>query len=651
MENATHRTAEQIKILRLLAKEYPGIPAASATLVSLNALCNLPKGTEHFMSDLHGEAEAFEHILNNCSGVIREKVDNIFYRTMSESQRRSFCTLIYYPAEKLEEVRQTGEATDEWYRVTLYRLVDLARSVASKYSRAKVREALPEDFQYIIDELLHTSGEEHDKQAYYQNIIGTVIEVGMAGAFIEALCRLIKRMAVDRLHVVGDIYDRGARPDRILDMLMEHHRVDIQWGNHDIVWMGAAAGSAVCVATVLNSALQYNTLAIVENTYGISLRDLIGFAQETYKGCTWFMPRSEDDAYYVKNRMDTLSKAHKAIAIIMFKLEGQLIRRHPEYGMDDRLLLEHIDYTAHTVTIDGQVYPLNDAHFPTVDPADPYRLTAGEEAVVRDLSASFAKSERLRRHVRFLYDNGRLYRCYNGNLLFHGCIPMTEAGNFDQVTFDGECYQGRALMDHHERMARRAYFDRAPDAVDFMWYLWCGERSPLCGRSIKTFERAFVNCPEAWQEPMNPYYRHINDEAVCRRILSAFGLDSPEAHIINGHTPIHVSSGESPVKANGRLIVIDGGFCKAYQKATGIAGYTLISNSHGLRIVAHQPFSSLTRVLANDDIHSDSQILWQNRRRCLVADTDNGRQIQQRIRTLEELLNAYRSGLLTPRGE
>lgn len=652
MDHVTQRTPEQVKILRLLAKEYLSIPAVSATLVNLNALCNLPKGTEHFMSDLHGEAEAFEHILNNCSGVIREKVDNIFYRTMSDSQRRSFCTLIYYPAEKLEELQQSGEATDEWYRVTLYRLVDLARSVASKYTRAKVRDALPADFQYIIDELLHTSGEEHDKQAYYQNIIGTVIDVGMAGAFIQALCRLIKRMAVDRLHVVGDIYDRGPRPDRILDMLMEHHRVDIQWGNHDIVWMGAAAGSAVCVATVLNSALQYNTLAIVENTYGISLRDLIGFAQETYKGCTWFMPRSEDDAYYVKNRMDTLSKAHKAIAIIMFKLEGQLICRHPEYGMDDRLLLDRIDYTAHTITIDGQIYPLNDAHFPTIDPADPYRLSDGEESLMTSLVGAFRRSPALRKHIEFLYACGSLYRVCNGNLLFHGCIPLRADGQFDTVnTGDGQSLAGRGYMDYCDRMARAAFYDGGQNELDFMYYLWCGRQSPLFGRSrMTTFERYFVSDRATWEEIKNPYYDLVAEYPTAAAILREFGLDERTAHIINGHVPVRAAKGEHPVQANGRYIRIDGGFCRAYHDRTGIAGYTLIYSSRGLRLVSHSPFEGKEAAIReNRDILSSSDVVFEMMpHRMLVRDTDEGAVLLDRMTDLRALLDAYREGIVSP---
>lgn len=648
----TKYTREQLKILDLLAKEYPSIPLASATLVNLNALCNLPKGTEHFMSDLHGESEAFEHILNNCSGVIREKVDTVFYRAMSEKERRAFCTLIYYPAEKIEEMKSAGLATDDWYRITLYRLVDLSRSVASKYTRAKVREALPEDFQYIIDELLHTSGEEHDKQAYYQNIITTVIEVGQGDAFIEALCHLIKRMAVDCLHVVGDIYDRGPRADRIMDMLKAHHHVDIQWGNHDIVWMGAAAGSAACVATVLNSALQYNTLAIIENTYGISLRDLIGFAQETYKGCTWFMPRTEDDAYYVKNRMDTLSKAHKAIAIIMFKLEGQIIRRHPEYGMDDRLLLDHIDYEKQTVTIGGQVYPLNDGHFPTIDPANPYALSDGEASLMASLTHAFRHSLPLRRHVDFLYSSGSLYKVFNGNLLFHGCIPMCADGSFDCIrTYDGQKLSGRAYMDFCDKTARAAFYGGEQAALDFMYYLWCGRQSPLFGREkMTTFERYFVADQSTWEEQKNPYYGLVETYPTAVAILREFGLDEHASHIINGHVPVRAAKGEHPVKAEGRYIRIDGGFCRAYHDKTGIAGYTLIYSSRGLRLVSHSPFDGKdVSIKENRDILATTDVVFEMMpRRMTVRDTDAGRAIMERMDDLRALLAAYREGTVSP---
>ncbi len=648
----TSYSKEQLKILNLLAAEYPSIALASATLVNLNALSNLPKGTEHFMSDLHGEAAAFEHILNNCSGVIREKVDTVFYRTMSEEERRTFCTLIYYPAEKMEELRRSGIITPDWYRITLYRLVDLSRSVASKYTRAKVREALPTDFQYIIDELLHTSGEEHDKQAYYQNIISTVIEVGQAEAFISALCSLIKRMAVDRLHVVGDIFDRGNHADRILDMLREHHHVDIQWGNHDIVWMGAAAGSAACVACVLNSALQYNNLSIVENTYGISLRDLIGFAQETYRDSTWFMPRNPDDAYYVKNSMDNLAKAHKAIAIILFKLEGQLIRRHPEYGMEERLVLSHIDYEKHTVTLGGETFPLNDGHFPTVDPADPYRLSEAEASLVESLTGAFRRSRPLRRHIEFLYNDGSLYKVCNGNLLFHGCVPMTADGQFEAVTtFDGITRAGRAYMDFCDKTARAAFYDGGQDALDFMYYLWCGRRSPLFGREkMTTFERYFVSDRKTWEEVKNPYFTLVEEYENAAAILREFGLDPKTAHIINGHVPVRATKGEHPVRANGRYIRIDGGFCRAYHDKTGIAGYTLIYTSKGLRLVSHSPFEGkAAAVRENRDILAADDVIFEMMaHRMLVRDTDYGRRIIERMDDLKALLKAYREGVVLP---
>ena len=647
----TH-TKDQLKILRLLSAEYPSIALAGATLVNLNALSNLPKGTEHFMSDLHGEAEAFEHILNNGSGVIREKVDTVFYRTMGEEERRTLCTLIYYPAEKMEELRTDGVITSDWYRITLYRLVDLARSVASKYTREKVREALPADYRYIIDELLHTSGEEHDKQEYYRNIITTIIEVGQAEAFIVALCNLIKRMAVDRLHVVGDIYDRGNHADRILDMLREHHQVDIQWGNHDIVWMGAAAGSSACVATVLNSALQYNTLSIVENTYGISLRDLIGFAQETYRDSTWFMPRNPDDAYYVKNSMDNLAKAHKAIAIILFKLEGQLIRRHPEFGMEGRLVLEAIDYKANTVTLGGVAYPLNDGHFPTIDPADPYRLTDAETSLIESLTNAFRHSKTLRRHVEFLYNDGSLYKICNGNLLFHGCIPMTEEGTFDSIVcMDSVPRRGRPYMDYCDKTARAAFYERSQDALDFMYYLWCGRRSPLFGRErMTTFERYFVADKATWTEQKNPYYGLVENYETAAAILREFGLDETTGHIINGHVPVRAAIGECPVKARGRYIRIDGGFCRAYHDRTGIAGYTLIYSSRGLRLVSHSPFEGKkAAVRQNRDILAADDIIFEMLpRRMLVRDTDQGKRILERMEDLRALLDAYREGVVLP---
>ena len=643
-------TPEQLKILQLLAKEYPTIQSVSSEIVKLTATSNLPKGTEHFMSDLHGEAEAFNHILNNCSGVIREKVEILFSETMTEDEMDNFCTLIYYPKEKLQDIQKRGEATEEWYSRTLYRLVDLARSVASKYTRMKVRAALPTDFQYIIDELLHTSGEEHNKQEYYKHIISTIIDIGQASSFIEALCSLVKRMAVDKLHVVGDIFDRGDHADKILDMLMEHHDVDIQWGNHDIVWMGAAAGSRACIASVLHMALQYNTLAIIENSYGISLRDLVAYAQETYADCTAFEPRTPDGKYYIKNNMDNLSRAHKAIAIILFKLEGQLIARHPEFNMDDRRLLHRIDFEKKTVEIDGVEYPLDDAHFPTVDPSDPYKLSPEEESLMDSLESAFKRSAQLQKHIKFLYAAGGLYTVFNKNLLFHGCVPMTEDGGFEEITLaNGKRVSGKRYMDTCDRIARSAYYNGDQNSLDFMFYLWCGRKSPLFGRDrMTTFERCFISDKSTWTEKKNPYYRHIESyDSVCN-ILHEFGLSENESHIVNGHVPVRVGKGESPIKANGRYILIDGGFCKSYHNTTGIAGYTLIYSSRGLRLVSHSPFEGkMAAVEENKDILSAEDVIFEMMsKRQFVIDTDQGNVFEERIDDLRMLLEAYREGVV-----
>lgn len=648
----TSYSSEQLKMLTLLSHEYPTIRAVSSAIINYNAIANLPKGTEHFLSDLHGESEAFNHIMNNCSGVIKEKVDTIFYRSMSESERREFCTLIYYPTEKTEELILSGVATEEWYSLTLYRLVDLARSVASKYTRAKVKAALPNDFRHIIDELLHTSGEEHNKQEYYRHIISTIIDVGQGAAFIEALCSLIKQMAVDCLHVVGDIYDRGPRADKILDMLMAHHNVDVQWGNHDIVWMGAAAGSYACIAAVLNSAIQYNTLSIIENTYGISLRDLIGFSQKTYKGCTWFMPRNADDKYYIKSNIDSLSKAHKAIAIILFKLEGQIIKRHPEYNMDDRLLLDKIDYEKHTVKIDGEDYPLNDYHFPTIDANDPYALSLEEKNLMDSLATAFKQSRVLKKHIRFLYNVGGIYKIHNDNLLYHGCIPMTSEGQLEKVALFGEALSGKAYLDVCDKIARKAYYNGDEGSLDFMYYLWCGRKSPLFGKDrITTFERYFIADENTWIENRDPYYEYTdNFDAICR-ILEEFGLDRSTSHVINGHVP--VKSGENPIKANGKYILIDGGFCKAYHNKTGIAGYTLIYSSKGLRLVSHSQFDGKAAALReNKDIIATKDVIFEMMsKRKLVSDTDEGKEIMGHMEDLKMLLEAYLEGTLKQAGE
>lgn len=619
---------EKLKYLRLLAEKYPSIPAVCREIINLKAILNLPKGTEHFMSDLHGEYEAFYHILNNAAGVIKEKVDMIFGSRLSAQERQEICTLVYYPVEKIKLLKEQNAITPYWYKMTLKNLTELAKLLSSKYTRSKVRKALPPEFSYIIDELLHAQSDEDNNQyVYHEKIIDTIIDIGSADAFIEAYTKLIKRLAVDHLHIVGDIFDRGSNADRIIELLMKYHSLDIEWGNHDILWMGAACGSEACIANVLRNNIKYSNMEILENSYGISLRSLILFAEKLYPDLT------------------PMKAALKAISIILFKLEGQIIMRHSEYNMDDRLLLDKMDLGKGTVCIEGQEYDLNDTYFPTIDFKQPYVLSEEEQKVMEDLRASFRNSHVLRDHVEFLYEKGSIYRVYNGNLLFHGCIPLDENGNLDGIQIGEKFYCGKEYMDYAQRVARLAFYQGTRPALDFMWYLWCGKKSPLSGRNIKTFERTFVEDKRAWEEAKDPYYRYYQQEDVCVRILGEFGLHSSMSHIINGHTPIKVSDGESPVKANNRLIVIDGGFCKAYQKTTGIAGYTLIYNSHGMRLKAHQPFESIEKVLTeNKDIESSSNFFEMEPDRVMIKDTDNGKKILDNIHDLELLLAAYRQG-------
>lgn len=621
---------EKLKYLRLLSEKYPSIPSVCREIINLKAILNLPKGTEHFMSDLHGEYEAFSHILNNAAGVIKEKVDMIFVTRLSPRERQEICTLVYYPVEKLQRLKEQHVVTPYWYKITLKNLIELAKLLSSKYTRSKVRKALPEEFSYIIDELLHAQPDEDNNQyIYHEKIIDTIIDIGSADAFIEALAKLIKRLAVDHLHIVGDIFDRGSSADHIIELLMQYHSLDIEWGNHDILWMGAACGSEACIANVLRNNIKYNNIEILENAYAISLRSLTLFAEKTYP------------------MLPPMKAALKAISVILFKLEGQIIMRHPEYEMVDRLLLDKMDLEKGSVRIGDKEYALNDTYFPTLQEGDRYLLTKEEEQVMKDLKSAFCNSQVLRTHVEFLYEKGSIYRCYNGNLLFHGCIPLDENGDFDGMKIGDRVYRGREYMDYAQRTARLAYFEPNESRLDFMWYLWCGKKSPLSGRNIKTFERTFIKDKTAWEEEKNPYYRFYQQEEVCARILHAFGLHSPMSHIINGHTPIKVADGESPVKANNRLVVIDGGFCKAYQKTTGIAGYTLIYNSHGMRLKAHQPFESIEKVLEeNKDIESTSNFFEMEPERVMIKDTDNGKKILETIRDLELLLAAYRRGTI-----
>ena len=651
-----HRTYTETELhyLNMLARQYPTVREAGAEIINLQAILNLPKGCEHFISDVHGEHEAFLHILNSCSGVVRERLDLLFSNSVSRAELDELATLIYYPEEKLDLLRSENADTDEWYRITLHRLVELCRLVCERYSRSKVRKALPPDFAYIIEELLYTHGEEIDKRDYFENIIATIIDIDQARDFIAAVCTVIKWAAVDHLHMVGDIFDRGPRADIIMDSLLRYHSVDIQWGNHDILWMGAASGSRTLAATVLANCIHYNNLEVLEAGYGISLRPLSVFANEVYKDCdvSRFTVTLTDSADTCSERDRLFSaRMYKAITMILFKLEGQKLQRHPEYGMADRLLLDKIDYENRCITIDGVTYPMEDTDFPTVDPADPYTLTAEENTVIDQLTASFRHSEKLQRHVRFLYSKGSLYRIYNGNLLFHGCIPMTRTGEFITFRWEGQARRGKEFLDFADTAARQAYYYKpgSPErklGMDFLWFLWAGRNSPIFGRDrMTTFERRFIADERSWAEPKNAYYTLYEDPAVCVTILREFGLEGPHCHIINGHIPVKARKGENPVKGGGRLIVIDGGFCKAYQPTSGIAGYTLIYNSHSYRIVAHQPFVGHDKaVRENYDISSSSEIFERMEERQRISQTDTGGTLKARISDLRLLLDAYRDG-------
>ena len=648
----------ELRYLRMLSRQYPTVRAASTEIVNLQAIMNLPKGTEHFLSDVHGEYEAFLHILNSCSGVVREKLDDLFAATVSRTELDQLAALIYYPKEKLEQLQTQIADLDEWQRITLHRLTELCRLVSAKYSRSKVRAALPKEYAYIIEELLHTHSDETDKRDYFENIIATIIDIGQAPDFIVSVCEFIKRMAVDHLHLVGDIFDRGPRADIIMDSLLSYHSVDVQWGNHDVLWMGAASGSRTLVATVLSNSIHYNNLEVVETGYGISLRPLSVFANEVYKHCDvsrFAVKLTGDDAEQYSEKDKLLSaRMHKAITVILFKLEGQKIRRHPEYGMEDRLLLDKIDYESKSITIGGVTYPLEDTDFPTVDPKDPYALSPEESAVIDQLTASFRRSEKLQRHVRFLYSKGSLYKIHNGNLLFHGCIPLTENGELLSFTLGGKERGGKEFLDYADAAARQAYYMKPGTkeqkiGTDFLWFLWAGRNSPIFGRDrMTTFERRLINDKSAWTEPKNPYYALYQNPEVCDFILKEFGLEGPHCHIINGHIPVKAGKGESPIKGGGKLIVIDGGFCKAYQPTSGIAGYTLVYNSRGYRIIAHQPFAGREKAITeNFDIANAIDIFERLESREKVAQTDEGRRLQTRIDDLRRLLEAYKAGAVT----
>ncbi|HJG87388.1 fructose-1,6-bisphosphatase [Pseudoflavonifractor capillosus] len=657
MKKEAAASAPSLRYLQMLSRQYPTVQAASSEIINLQAILNLPKGTEHFISDVHGEYEAFLHIMNSASGVVREKVDELFSSSVSKAERDQLATLIYYPEEKLAQVARETRDMEEWYRITLHRLIDICRMVTSKYTRSKVRKAMPKEYAYIIDELINTNYEYHNKRSNYENIISTIIDIDRAEDFIVAVCELIKRMVVDHLHIVGDMFDRGPRADIIMDYLTEYHSVDIQWGNHDVLWMGAATGSRTLVATVLSNSIHYNNLEVIETGYGISLRPLALFANEFYKDvdCSCFKAKfAGDDANnYTEKDKALAARMHKAITIILFKLEGQKILRHPEFGMEDRLLLDKIDYEKKSIVIDGVEYQLSDTDFPTVDRSNPYELSPEEDEVINQLTNSFQRSEKLQRHVRFLYSKGGLYKIYNGNLLLHGCIPLTPEGELLTFRADGKILSGRAFLDYAEAVARQGYYAKPGSeerqyGMDYLWFLWCGRGSPVFGRDrMTTFERRLIKDESSWAEPKNAYYTFYNDPAVCERLLREFGLEGPHCHIINGHVPVKSRKGESPIKGGGKLIVIDGGFCRAYQPTTGIAGYTLIYNSESMRIVSHEPFEGRENAIReNRDILSSSVVFERMDDKVKIRSTDIGSELQRQVDDLKALLAAYRSGLV-----
>lgn len=644
---------EHLRYLRLLSQKYQTVAAAASEIIRIEALLRLPKGTEHFMSDLHGEHEAFVHILNSASGVIREKIDTVLGNGVPAEERAELATLIYYPNQKLPELKARQKDLHAWYRMTLLRLIDLCRFVSSKHTRDHVRRCLPQNCGYILDELLHAHFEDHDKDQYYGEIIESIIRYDRADAYIIRFCEVIKRLTVDRLHIVGDLFDRGPRPDRILDSLMAHHQVDIQWGNHDVVWMGAAAGSPLCIMTVLKTTLAYNNLDTLEGGYGISLRRLERFAQHTYadSDVSRWLPHA--DQRTAAGDLTAAARMHKAVTVMMLKLEAQVIARNPDFDLQGRDFLNHIDFAAGTVDYFGTTYPLLDCDFPTVDPANPAALTADEEKIAAELVRSFAESERLQRHVQFLYAHGAFYKMCNGNLLYHGAVPMTEDGAFAAIRFEGTARSGKQLFDYCDRRARQGYSAPAGSPArlagqDFLWYLWCGAKSPLFGRSaMTTFERLYIADPAAQVEIKDPYYRHIADPHTAEHILREFGLSGEGSHIVNGHVPVRAIEGESPIKGGGRLIIIDGGFCRAYHRRTGIAGYTLVYNSRGLILRTHQPFESVEKAIHEDeDIASKSEYIYTAPQRILVRDTDEGGRKQALIRDLTALVEAYQSGVI-----
>lgn len=657
ISNLATITDEKKRYLALLSRNFPNVATASTEIINLEAILNLPKGTEHFLADLHGEYDAFQHVLRNASGTIKRKVKEIFNETLGQREQKDLCTLIYYPAQKLELVKNSitdpADLTD-WYFITINRLVRVTRNVSSKYTRSKVHKALPVEFSYIIQELLHENSSDPNKQAYVDVVVRTIVSTGRADDFIVAICNLIQRLTIDMLHILGDVFDRGPKPDKIMDILCTYHNFDFQWGNHDILWMGAASGNDACIANVIRIALRYGIQNVLEDGYGINLLPLATFALDHYEGddCKLFMPKDGSANDPEKARTARLvAQMHKAIAIIQFKIETAIIKRRPEFEMEDRLLLDKIDYEHHVMRLDGKEYELTDSYFPTVYPNDPYRLTADELEVVKKLHRSFVGSEKLKKHMNCLFANGCIYTVTNGNLLYHASMPLNEDGSLKDVPIQGHLYHGEALLKKAGSLIRAAYFgadtqEEQDFALDYIWYLWCGKNSPAFDKDkMATFERYFLKDKSTWTEKKGYYYLLRENEQVVDSILDEFHVQGTYRHIINGHVPVKTIKGEEPVKANGKLMVIDGGFSKAYQPETGIAGYTLVYHSRGFELVQHEPFTSITKAVEEgQDIKSTTKIVELTNHRMMVKDTDKGAELQAQINDLKELLKAYRNG-------
>ena len=643
-----------LRYLKTLSRSYPNSQAVSTEIINLRAILNLPKGTEHYISDIHGEYQGLRHILRNASGSVRRKIDQALGDYLSTADRDALAALIYYPEHKLRHLRHQGLLSPEWYTITLKQLVAICKITTSKYTRSKVRRILPKDFEYIISELMTTGSKDFNKEDYFEQILQSIIETEAADQFITAMCHLVQDSVIDRLHVVGDIYDRGDSPHLVMDELEKQRHIDIQWGNHDILWMGAAAGDLCCVSNAVRICLRYNNYDFMEGGYGINMRPLSLFALETYANdpCACFMPKHGPDDTPDPHNDAIIAKMHKAMAVIQFKIEGQTARRHPEYRMEDRLLLDKMDLKRGVVTLDGAEYPLRDTSFPTLDPADPYALTPGEQKVLEGLQLSFLNCEKLQRHVDFLYKKGAMYRYYNGCLMFHGCIPMNPDGSFSELEIYGVRCSGRSLFDRCEELVREGRFSRdkaeRQRGADFMWYLWCGSKSPLFGKDkMATFERYFIADKKTHQETSDPYFTLAYNAEACERVLDAFGIHDKDAVIVNGHIPVKIRKGESPIKVPGKLLIIDGGMSKAYQSVTGIAGYTLVSNSHQMYLSEHEPSVSEEETIHhNRDMDSRIIPVKTYARRLTIADTDDGRELAAQIEDLKLLLEAYRTGLI-----